>query len=83
MQLTEKQIRNLKTESPIRVGRQLKRLRKSRNLTQVELGALVLMDRQYIYKLESGKVAPSISTLAILVTAMDCELRDLFQLDSH
>jgi len=78
MQLTEEQIRSLKIESPIRVGQQLKRLRKNRNLTQVELGALVLMDRQYIYKLESGRVAPSISTLAILVTALDCELRDLF-----
>jgi transcriptional regulator with XRE-family HTH domain len=80
MQLTEKQIRELKIKSPLMVGEQLKKLRKSKNLTQIELGALVLMDRQYIYKLESGKVAPNISTLAILVTAMDSDLKDLFDL---
>ncbi|WP_082438679.1 helix-turn-helix domain-containing protein [Nonlabens sp. YIK11] len=80
MQLTEKQIREIKIKSPLMVGELLKRLRKSKNLTQIELGSLVLMDRQYIYKLESGRVAPNISTLVILVTAMDSDLRDLFDL---
>nr|WP_315220307.1 helix-turn-helix transcriptional regulator [uncultured Flavobacterium sp.] len=50
-----------------------------RNLSQTELAELVGKDRQYIYKIEKGKVTPNISTLAIIASALKISLSDLFQ----
>lgn len=77
--LTETEILKLTSEIPKLVGTEIITFRKMRNLSQTELAELVGKDRQYIYKIEKGKVTPNISTLAIIASALKISLSDLFQ----
>lgn len=76
--LTEKEILKLSSEIPKLVGEQIVILRKSRNLSQTELAEMVSKDRQYIYKIEKGRVTPNIATLAIIASALGVSLSELF-----
>jgi transcriptional regulator with XRE-family HTH domain len=51
-----------------KVGRRIRALREKRGLTMAELGAnqkgTVYFQRQYVWKMETGRVAPSLAALA-------------------
>ena len=59
-----------KKKIPFGVGEQIINFRKLKLFTQTELAELVGKDRQYIYKIEKGKVTPNIVTLAIICKAL-------------
>jgi len=75
--ISEIELNRLSLEIPKRVGEQIMLLRKKRNLSQTELARIVGKDRQYLYKIEKGKVTPNISTIAILATALNVSLSEL------
>lgn len=50
-----------------------------RKLTQTELARRVWKDRQYLYKIESGKVTPSIFTIAVIALALEVTLSELLE----
>jgi transcriptional regulator with XRE-family HTH domain len=75
--ISEIELNRLSQEIPKRVGEQIMLLRKKRNLSQTELAGMVGKDRQYLYKIEKGKVTPNITTIAILSTALNVSLSDL------
>ncbi len=77
--LTETDITKLTNEIPKLVGEQIVIFRKLRNLTQTELAEMVGKDRQYLYKIEKGKVTPNIVTLSIITLALNITLSQLFE----
>lgn len=77
--LSEIELLNLASEIPKLVGEQIVIFRKSRNLSQTELAQLIGKDRQYLYKIEKGKVTPNIVTLSIIAKALKLTLSELFE----
>ncbi|HLO73889.1 MAG TPA: helix-turn-helix transcriptional regulator [Flavobacterium sp.] len=75
--LTEIEIANLSNTVPKLVGEQVVVFRKKLNLTQTELAESIGKDRQYLYKIEKGKVTPNIVTLSIIAKALKISLSDL------
>ena len=65
------------------VGRRIRELRTRRGLTMAELGAnkkgVVYFQRQYVWKMETGRVAPSLSALAHFAKRLDVPLADLLR----
>lgn len=79
MQISEDKIHRYSTSVPVLVGKQIKKFRKMRKLTQTELAHRVWKDRQYLYKIESGKVTPSIFTIAVIALALEVSLSELLE----
>lgn len=75
--LTEIEILNLSNTVPKLVGEQVVIFRKKHNLTQTELAESIGKDRQYLYKIEKGKVTPNIVTLSIIAKALKISLSEL------
>ena len=75
--LTEIEIANLSNTVPKLVGEQVVIFRKKLNLTQTELAESIGKDRQYLYKIEKGKVTPNIVTLSIIAKALKISLSEL------
>ena len=61
------------------VGNQIKKYRKINKLSQTELASIVGKDRQYLYKIEKGKVKSNIVTISLLAVALKVSLSELFQ----
>lgn len=80
-QLSDKRLSQLKDSIPKLVGNRIKQLRISSGLTQTELAELVGKDRQYLYKIEKGKVTPNVVTISALAIALEVPLKDFFDLD--
>jgi len=78
VQLSDKRLNQLKDSIPILVGNRIKQLRNERGLTQTKLAELVGKDRQYLYKIEKGKVTPNIVTISALAIALEISLTDFF-----
>lgn len=77
--ITENQMNQLAADIPKSVGEQIVIFRKEKKLTQSELAEMVGKDRQYLYKIEKGKVTPNITTLAIIARALNISLSKLFE----
>lgn len=77
--VTESDIEKLSNDVPKLVGEQIVIFRKLRNLTQTELAEMVGKDRQYLYKIEKGRVTPNITTLTIIAMALEVPLSKLFE----
>lgn len=77
--VTENQISQLSADLPKSVGEQIIIFRKEKKLTQIELAEMVGKDRQYLYKIEKGKVTPNITTLAIIAKALNISLSKLLE----
>lgn len=77
--LTETEILKLSNDVPKIVGEQIVIFRKLKGLTQTELAEMVGKDRQYLYKIEKGKVTPNIVTLSIIASALKISLFELFE----
>ena len=65
------------------VGRRIRELRTKRGLTMAELGAnkkgVVYFQRQYVWKMETGRVAPSLAALAHFAKRLDVTMAELLK----
>lgn len=77
--ILEDKIEIIKATAPLKIGEKIRFYRRLKDLTQTELANLVGNDRQYIYKIEKGKVSPSISTVATIAFALNISLSKLFE----
>ncbi|WP_248724519.1 helix-turn-helix domain-containing protein [Seonamhaeicola sp. ML3] len=76
--MSDKRLNELKDSIPKIIGTRIKNLRKEKGLTQTELAELVGKDRQYLYKIEKGKVTPNIVTISALAIALEISLKNFF-----
>lgn len=60
-------------------GKKVKELRKQNNLTQAKLAEMVSVDDKHISCIESGKNFPSPDLLERIASALDIEVKDLFE----
>jgi transcriptional regulator with XRE-family HTH domain len=63
------------------VGKRIRTRREAAGLTLAELGmnrrGVVYFQRQYVWKMETGRVAPSLAALAHFAKRLDCRIADL------
>lgn len=66
-----------------KVGKRIRELRTKRKLTMAELGAdrrgRVYFQRQYVWKMETGRVAPSLAALAHFARRLDVTVAELLR----
>ncbi|AZA94028.1 XRE family transcriptional regulator [Chryseobacterium nakagawai] len=62
---------------PAALGKQVELFRKKNKLSQTEFGNLIGKDRQYISKIENGKVSSSLTTISVIAYALDISLSEL------
>ena len=62
-----------------RFGDRLRELRKSRNLTQLQMAISFGIDRSYISDVERGRKAISLPTLEVIALGLKVSLSDLLQ----
>ncbi|MDE3103175.1 MAG: helix-turn-helix transcriptional regulator [Chloroflexota bacterium] len=64
-----------------RVGRRIRELRTKKKLTMAELGmdrrGRVYFERQYVWKMETGRVAPSLAALSHFAKRLGVTIADL------
>lgn len=75
--VTTENIQYFQEKIPKLIGNKIREVRKSKGLTQVELGNRISSDRQYMYKIEKGIVAITVTKLAIIAKALDVQMMDL------
>lgn len=61
------------------LGDRVREHRQQRTLTQEDVAHLAGLHRTYLTHVETGRVNPSLETLARLALALDCDLADLTQ----
>lgn len=71
MELSKENIEALKDAIPKIVGQNIRRERENQGLSQIELANRIHSDRQYLYKIESGKVGVSITKLVVIAKSLD------------
>ncbi len=63
------------------VGKRIRALREKKGLTMAELGqsprGIVYFQRQYVWKMETGRVAPSLAALAHFAKRLNVTLAEL------
>ena len=66
-----------------KAGRRIRQLRTKRKLTMAELGAdrrgKVYFQRQYVWTMETGRVAPSLAALAHFARRLDVSVSELLR----
>jgi transcriptional regulator with XRE-family HTH domain len=66
-----------------RVGKRIRTLRERKGMTMAELGAspkgVVYFQRQYVWKMETGRVAPSLGALAHFAKRLEVPLAELLR----
>ncbi len=77
--VSEEQQKFLKDNLPKEIGAIIREIRISKKISQSRLAEFTNKDRQYIYKIEKGKVTPNIVTIAVLGKALDVSLKDIFE----
>lgn len=65
-------------EITLAVGKNLRRFRELREMTQLELAMAAEVERTRVSKLEIGRVNPSVLTLATICHVLGITLADLF-----
>ena len=64
-------------------GKRIRTLREAKGLTMAQLGAdrrgRVYFERQYVWKMETGRVAPSLAALAHFARRLDVTLSELLR----
>ncbi len=79
--LSKEEIKYIKETISIKLGIRIREVRVEKGLTQVDLADKIQSDRQYMYKIENGKVGISISKLAIIAKALEVSLTNLVDID--
>ncbi|MEX0360963.1 MAG: helix-turn-helix domain-containing protein [Allomuricauda sp.] len=67
-----------KQELSKKIGARIKQLRKEKGISQAELGRLCNKDKQHIELIENHKVSANTYTLYTIATAIELELKELF-----
>jgi transcriptional regulator with XRE-family HTH domain len=66
-----------------KVGRRIRQLREKKGLTMAELGSsskgVVYFQRQYVWKMETGRVAPSLAALAHFAKRLGVPVAELLR----
>jgi transcriptional regulator with XRE-family HTH domain len=66
-----------------KVGKRIRTLREKKGMTMAQLGAsakgVVYFQRQYVWKMETGRVAPSLAALAHFARRLDVPLAELLR----
>ena len=70
MELSKEDIEKIKEEVPEIIGNNIRNIRESKDLTQTQLAMMLNSDRQYLYKLEKGKVGLSVVKLLSISKAL-------------
>lgn len=60
------------------LGKRITALREKKKLSQTELGYLCDLDRQSMWRIESGKTNPTTTTLAKISRALNIPIKKLF-----
>ncbi len=64
-----------------KVGKRIRAFREKRRLTMAQLGAdrrgRVYFERQYVWKMETGRVAPSLAALSHFAKRLDVTIAEL------
>lgn len=75
--IEEHKISELKQRIPVEIGNRIRIFREKKKLSQTELAMMIGKDRQYLYKIEKGKVTSSIFTISVIAYALDISLAEL------
>lgn len=65
------------------IGKRIKFLREQRNLSQQDLADLLNVDRQYIWKLETGKKNLTLDYLDKIIFKLNCKHEDFLNIISN
>ena len=60
------------------IGLNIRRYRKQKNLTQIELAVIVGIDRSYLSEIENGRTNLSVSVLYAISDALEIDITALF-----
>ena len=63
------------------VGAMIKKQRLLKKFTQQQLADLLLVDRQYVWRIENGKVNLTLNYLDLVIGKLDCEHGDFIVVD--
>jgi transcriptional regulator with XRE-family HTH domain len=77
--IDENKIIELKARIPVDIGNQVRKFREKKKLSQTVLAEMIGKDRQYLYKIEKGKVTPTVFTISIIALALEVSLSDLLE----
>lgn len=75
--LSSEDIEKIKKAITKKVGENIRKVREKKNISQTELADMILSDRQYMYKIESGKVGLSVAKLVVIAKALSVKAGDL------
>lgn len=76
--IDEHKIAELKANTPLKIGKQIRKFREMKKISQMELALIIGKDRQYLYKIEKGKVTITIFTLSLIILALDITFEEFF-----
>lgn len=62
--------------SRVIIGKVIKKIRKEKKLSQQQLADLLDVDRQYVWRLENGKINFTMDYLDKIIKKLDCEYSD-------
>lgn len=68
-------------EAILLLGRQLKYLRRQKNLTQAQLAEKVGLSVNYVSQIETGIANPKVKTLFTIAQGLNVEIKELFDFD--
>lgn len=75
--ISDSEILKIKKTIYIEVGHSIKECRLKKGYTQVQLANMIQSDRQYLYKIESGKVGLTLAKLVIIAKALEIPIENL------
>lgn len=67
------------TLESIKLGKNLKRIRTEKGITQVTIGRSLNVSRGFISNIEQGKTNPTLSTIARLAKAVGVSIKELLK----
>ena len=62
-----------------KLGENLKKIRMSKDITQIEIAKTLGVDRSFVSNIENGKNNPTLSTITNLANALKVPVEDLFK----
>lgn len=69
-----------KSDLAVKIGENIKRIRKSKGLNQSQLARVCGMDRQHMEKIENAKVSANVYTLYVISEALKIKMSELVSL---
>lgn len=75
--MSEKQIKKLKDEFSIHVGKQVRKVRESKGMTQEQLSERAGFYRTYVGHIENGTYSPSLFTIWRIAKALGVKVESL------